>query len=71
MCSAVCFNSGFLCFAFFVAFFKEMILRKYFQLKEGKVSNIFPVHGAIGGEVVMTFCFRGQLLHTVSCTGEI
>lgn len=57
MCSAVCFNSGFLCFAFFVAFFKEMFLRKYFQLKEGKVSNIFPVHGATGGEMVMTFCF--------------
>jgi len=26
VCSAVCLKNGFLCFAFFVAFFKEMLL---------------------------------------------
>lgn len=55
MCSAVCFNNGFLCFASFVAFFKEMLC--CFQFREGKVSKMFLVHGAAGGEMVMTFCF--------------
>lgn len=52
--AAVCFNSDFLCFAFFVAFFKEMLW--YFQLKKCQVHKMFPVHGAVGEEMVMN-CF--------------
>lgn len=68
VCSAVCFNNDFLCFAFFVAFLNEILW--YFQLRKGKVSKMFPVHVGVGVEMVMNSCFWGQLFHTVSCTGK-
>lgn len=55
VCSAVGFDNDFLCFAFFVAFLKEMLW--YFQLREGKVSKMFPARGAVGVVMVMSSCF--------------